>query len=87
MNHFHCFFLLQFFLIIVILYQVLKVIYMKYIGSVSPMEKKLALFDVKFWEKNQENGENSSIFVGPLQGSSLFVSKMVHQNEFWFFAM
>ena len=71
MDHFHCFFR-KFFLIIVNLYQVLKVIYMKYIGSVSPMEKKLALFDVKFWEKNQENGENSSIFVGPLQGSSLF---------------
>ena len=61
--------------------------FMKCHGPLSSIQQKLAMCNVPFWKKKGKNYKNGRFFVGPFGRSSPFFSKIVHRNEFWFFAL
>ena len=51
------------------------------------IQQKLAMCYVPFWKKLGKTVKNGLIFLGLFGRSSRIFSKMVHRNEFWFFAL
>ena len=60
--------------------------FMKCHDPLSSIQQKLAMCYVPFWEK-MENYKKGKFFFGPFGRSSRIFSKIVYQNEFWFFAL